>query len=74
MSPSGVIQDVQITWNSVAMIQGQGIDSREFPQEMLDLTMDKAPFLDNFISLIQIQQDSMNETWCKEHRGAAWRT
>lgn len=45
----------------------------ESSRETLSLTVDKAPFLDNFI-LLQIQQDSMNEEQYKEHKVTAWST
>lgn len=45
----------------------------ESSREMLSLTVDKAPFLDNFI-VVQIQQDRMNEEQYKEHKVTDWST
>lgn len=45
----------------------------ESSRERLSFTVNKAPFLDNFI-LVQIQEDSMNEEQYKEHRATAWST
>ena len=44
---SGVTQDVQITYNSAAVIQGQGTDGREFPRDA-EFYSEQSPILRQF--------------------------